>query len=113
MPDSTTNFNNRPDSVKLPTKFAPTPTVQSEVRHLVKASAPQQDPEDEYEEEEEEEEEESESDPTIQVVNKSRGSYDPVKDRMIVIETDPSDLFEESLVRFNPDEAFVGQAPFD
>ena len=53
----------------------------------------------ESEYEEEEEEEESETDPTLSVVNKSKGSYDPLKDRMIVIETDPSDLQEESFVR--------------
>ena len=47
-------------------------------------------PESEYEEEEEEEE--SEIEPSLDIVNKSKGSYHPVKDRMIIIETDPSDL---------------------
>jgi len=42
------------------------------------------------------------------VINKSWGSYDPVKDRMIIIDTDPSDLQEESFVRDRPDEAFKG-----
>ena len=50
----------------------------------------EEEPESEYEEEEEEKE--SETDPSLDIVNKSKGSYDPVNDWMIIIETDPSDL---------------------
>ena len=107
MPDSSRGAPlKRPNSIQDPRKFAPTPTITSTkpvvVKNQKQEEAKDQEAESEYEEEEEEEE--SETDPTVEVVNKSKGSYDPVNDRMIVIETETSDLLEESLARFHPDD---------